>query len=91
MIRELMRLTFPKIMDALFVLALVGVLVMAIMYAQAASFMGMGQGFTTFIVTLCLGILAVIVSFGVIYVLLDIRDSLHRIGNETKNMQEEKV
>lgn len=77
MIRKFMRYTFPKILDALFILSNIAVILMAIMNAQTASrFIGGGSWFMTFAISACLGVIGVIVGFGVIYVLLDIRDSL---------------
>ncbi|MCL1889790.1 MAG: hypothetical protein FWF99_04725, partial [Desulfovibrionaceae bacterium] len=62
---------FPKIIDIMFVASLVVVLIVAA--GMAASPFG---GAISFLITLCAGVLGIIISFGVIYLLIDIRDLL---------------
>jgi len=72
MIRSFMRVTFPKLIDILFILSLIGNFLAAIMMA---SFLG-SFSFLTFIVSLLSGTLGIVLLFGGIYVLFDIRDTL---------------
>lgn len=75
MIRNFMRVTFPKLLDILFVLSAVGVLIAAFSAGSIASQM-YGSFFISFISVLLPGLVGVVVGFGVLYVLLDIRDGL---------------
>lgn len=75
MIRKFMRITFPKVLDALFILGIVGVAIAAYAVGSAAR-QYMGFNFAAFISILIPGIVGIIVAVGVIYILLDIRDAL---------------
>ena len=70
MIRAFMRVTFSKWIDILFVLSFIGTFLTAWTMARA---MG-GFSFLTFIATLLSGIAGIVLLFGGIYLLLDIRD-----------------
>lgn len=75
MIRNFMRVTFPKVLDILFISSVVGVVIAAFLAGSISSQMYQGF-FIPFISLLFPGIVSVVVAFGVIYVLLDIRDAL---------------
>lgn len=72
MIRTFMRATFPMLINVLFVLSLLGAIIGA--WALASGWGGFS--FVRFLMSLVLGISGVILLFGSIYVLLDIRDTL---------------
>ena len=76
MIRNYMRTFFPKLVDILFVLTIIGVLIWAATMAKSVGTFNAVAGFGTFLVTAIGGIVGSTLSFGVIYLLLDIRDSL---------------
>ncbi len=69
MIRAFMRSAFPKLLDILFVIGAAGVLLVAFSALAAA-------GFLSFLSTLIGGGISLILGFGVVYLLLDIRDGL---------------
>lgn len=75
MIRNFMRVTFPKVLDILFILSIIGVMI-ASFSAGSNMFQSPFFSFTAFIAVLLPGVVGAIVAFGVIYVLLDIRDAL---------------
>jgi hypothetical protein len=75
MIRNYMRVVFPKLVDVFFALSLACVLVAALAAASA----GYTGGITTFFAIAVPGALFVTLAFGGIYVLLDIRDSLEKL------------
>jgi len=78
MIKNFMRVTFPKLLDIFVIVSFIGCVLLSILYAGIITSSGAGvvAGFFVFLLSLCLGTVGIIVSFGVIYVLLDIRDSL---------------
>ena len=78
MIKNFMRVTFPKLLDLFVILSFIGCFLMSIVSAviTASSGAGVVAGFFAFLLSLCLGAIGIVVWFGVIYVLLDIRDSL---------------
>ena len=79
MIKNFMCSTFPKIIDILVILSFIGVFIGAIAYAIiAGQFGGVASGILTFMLSLVLGAVGVIIFFGAIYTLLDIRDSLKK-------------
>lgn len=71
MIRNFILGSFPKILDVVFVISLLVVFMSAV--GAAIRF-----GFISFLITLVAGSCALVLSFGVIYILLDIRDTLER-------------
>jgi len=75
MIRKFMRATFPKIIDITFVLSFVALFIGAI---AMANMMGMGFSIVTFLLTFFIGGMGIVLTFGFIYILLDIRDSLQK-------------
>lgn len=74
MIRKFMRATFPKIIDIAFVLSFVALFIGAI----AAANMSYNFSIGTFLSILCVGGVGIVLTFGFIYILLDIRDSLQK-------------
>lgn len=79
MIRNFMRVTFPKILDILFILSIIGVVIAAF---SAGSITVYHFSFTVFISVLLPGCMGSIVAFGIVYVLLDIRDALQGKNQE---------
>jgi hypothetical protein len=80
MIRDFMRVRFPQLIDGLFVLSAIGLCLSAIIYGGVAwAAGGFLAGFFTFIAVLFFGVLSLILMFGMIYVLLDMRDSLRNL------------
>lgn len=76
MIRSFMRFTFPKILDVLFILCAVVVVLYAVVIAiTTGSMLG-------FLLTLLVGAISIIMAFGTLYVLLDIRDALNKKASE---------
>lgn len=75
MIRNFMRVTFPKVLDSLFILGIVGVIIAAYAVGSAAQ-QYVGFQFMAFISVLLPGVIGIIVVVGVIYILMDIRDAL---------------
>ena len=76
MIRTFMRVTFPKLIDVLFALSLIGTVLGALGMAWAMSVYGIIYGFLMFVVTILSGAVGTVLVFGGIYVLFDIRDTL---------------
>lgn len=74
-----MRVMFPKILDILFIISVSGV-VIAAYSAGAASYK---FSFAIFIPMLLIGLVSATMAFGIIYVLLDIRDALQQ-GRRTE-------
>ena len=69
--RAFMRTAFPLLVNILCILSIIGVFIIATAFADM---IGGGSFLILFI-----GMVVVVLSFGVIYVLLDIRDSLLKI------------
>jgi len=79
MIKNFMSTAFSKLLDIFVILCFIGVFIGAITYAIIiGNNVGMVAGIFTFLLTLCFGAVIVIVWFGIIYILLDIRDSLKK-------------
>ena len=76
MIRTFMRVTFPRLIDILFVLSLIGTVIAAFAFAGIASNFSFSYAFLMFITTIISGFVSVLLIFGGIYVLFDIRDTL---------------
>ena len=77
MIRDFMRVTFPEALDILFVFSIIGVVIAA--FTAGSTMLQYSDGsflFIPFLSVLLTGIIGVVVAFGVIYALLDIRDAL---------------
>lgn len=71
MIRAFMRQWFPRVLNIMFVLSVIGVFF--------PGFFIMSQGYGGFLLGLCCilgGLITVIMLYGALYVLLDIRDAL---------------
>lgn len=81
MIRKLMKTTFPRILDIAFVTSLGAVIVAAMSAGIAVSRYSFGNFFYPFISTLFIGLVGVVLAFGVAYLLLDIRDALTSKNN----------
>jgi len=73
MIKNFIRVTFPKVLDVFVALSFVGCLLLSLCYG---GLVGGLPGFFVFLCSLFMGTIGIIVGYGVIYVLLDIRDSL---------------
>jgi len=73
-----MHVTFPKILDLLFVISIITVFITALSTAITAASYAYKSGFLVFFSVFVPGIVGVIVAFGTIYVLLDIRDNLQK-------------
>jgi hypothetical protein len=76
MIRKFMRGTFPKVLDILFAISVVGVVIAAFSAGSAQGALLGRFSFMGFITALIPGGIGVIFVFGVMYILLDIRDAL---------------
>ena len=83
--KKFVRDTFPKLIDFLFLLSIAAVAVAAALSALGASYGGLFSAVIAFLITFCIGIVGVIVSFGVVYTLLDIRDTLLDIRNSPQS------
>ena len=70
MIKKLLLPIFEKLMDIIFILSVLGVLVYAVRMAMA------WNSVFLFFIVLIGGLIFTILSFGVIYILLDIRSEL---------------
>ena len=85
MIKNFMRTAFSKLLDIFVILCFVGVFIGAMTYAIImGGHVGVVAGIFTFLLTLCFGAVSVIVWFGIIYILLDIRDSSLEIRDSLK-------
>lgn len=69
MIRSFMRVTFPKVIDILFIIS--------VFFVVMGAFFSLASGsLLVCLSVLFAGAVSVVLGFGVIYVLLDIRDAL---------------
>jgi hypothetical protein len=86
MIKKVVLELGEALMGFFFILALIGVFLMGIIgSADAHSF---GKGLLTFVIIELWGFSSVLISFFLIYLLIDIRDTLKRIEENTrKNSQ----
>ena len=76
-IRSFMRVVYPTIIDILFVISVIAVFIWALILAVGAGRFGdFGMALLAFFGTCIGGLIGVILTFGMIYVMLDIRDSL---------------
>ena len=75
MVKNLMLTLFPKVLDIIFII----VLAFVVLGALGA---GVTVGFVAFLSTLIGGILSLVIGFGMIYIQLDIRDTLKKIDNK---------
>ena len=83
MIRTFMKTVFPRILDILFITSEIGVIVSAVLAGNISRY-SYGSFFLPFISTLIIGTVGVIAAFGVLYLLLDIRDALNTNNNGLK-------
>lgn len=82
MIRKFLRKTFPLLLDVLFALSGIFLVIFSIIT-------GFTAGFFAFIGALIGGGITLILSFGTIYLLLDIRDALENKCTNTTVLEEE--
>jgi len=76
MIRTFFRATFPKILDVLFMVSAVGIVFAAFSFSPPIQYVEFATVAKIFLTILIGGLVSIVLFFGVIYALLDIRDSL---------------
>ncbi|MDR3044946.1 MAG: hypothetical protein LBU75_11910 [Desulfovibrio sp.] len=84
MIRRWLMRIFPKLLDVGFVLGLIGAVGVAT-FAGLANPKGDGFAFIPFFMTLFFGLSGMVVSFGSLYLLLDIRDAVRGQAQRNRN------
>lgn len=85
MIRKYILKYFEKLLDITCIIAIVGVLIASFSAAMIPGWNGNSFSFTSFLITLLGGGCAIVISYGVLYLLFDIRDELKK-ANASKNI-----
>lgn len=80
MIKKFMMHTFPEIIDILFIIVVVLIVIAAL--STAASSASAIIGILLFFGIILVGGCIAIVTFGYIYIMLDIRDNINKIAND---------